>query len=170
MRFRASLSLLLVLALAAPVGGLLPSAQAKGVVVHIEMRAPNRFSPNIIQVDPGDQVTIFIYNNDTTGHTFDQNDYNIHLGTRASPLQPGENQTATFTTDQQGDFWFFCDVLGHSTPRGDGGYQGMAGRLVVGQAQPGPDLVLLATIGGAVAAAVAVAVVFVWWYLRRQKA
>lgn len=137
-----------------------PRASAKEVTHSVEMLAPNRFSPDLLRVDPGDVVTIVVFNNDTIGHTFDINDYGIHLGTSSSPIPRDENRTVTFTANLPGVFWFFCAVPGHASPRGDGSYSGMAGRLIVGPDNPGPDLTLLFIIGG-VAAVVAVAAIVV---------
>ncbi len=138
-----------------------PRASAKDVTFPVEMLAPNRFSPDLIRVDPGDIVTIVVFNNDTIGHTFDIIEYGIHLGTSSSPIPRDENRTVTFTADLAGVFWFFCAIPGHASPRGDGSYSGMAGRLIVGIESPGADLTLVYLIGGGVAAVVAVAAILV---------
>ena len=126
-----------------------------------------QFVPSTVHVDPGDIVTVRVFNNDTgIVHTFDLDAFNVHLGTPSVPMQPGTNASDTFTADREGTFWFRCSVTGHATPRGDGTYTGMAGTLVVGQGAPPPDLTLLILIGVAGAAAVGVAAVVVW--IRRR--
>lgn len=114
-----------------------------------------QFVPATIHVDPGDITTLRVFNNDTgIPHTFDLDDFNVHLGTLSAPMQPGTNQTATFTADREGTFWFHCSIPGHSSKQG-AGYTGMAGTIVVGRGTPPPDLTPL-LIGGGVAAVVVV--------------
>ena len=144
------------------------TAAAKERNFVIEMRgSPFRFVPDLLQVDPGDVVTIIVFNNDTTPHTFDLDRYNVHLGTVAAPMQPGTNRTATLTASTEGTFWFFCSVPGHATQRGDGSYQGMAGRLIVGRPTAGPDLTVVLAVGGVIALAGGVVGFLV---LRRRRA
>ena len=141
-------------------------ATAKERIFVVEMKNI-AFIPILIQVDPGDVVTVIVFNNDTTGHTFDITEINVHIGTRASPLLPGQNQTRTFTADRVGTFWFFCDIPGHASRSGSG-YTGMAGRLIVGQPSAPPDLTAAFVAGSAVAVALFVGLV-IWLRRRRPK-
>ncbi len=140
-----------------------PTATAGERTFVIEMENI-QFRPNLIQVDPGDIVTILVFNNDTTGHTLDITEFAVHIGTRTDPLLPGQNQTRTFTADRAGTFWFFCDIPGHASRSGNE-WTGMAGRLIVGQTPAPLDLTVAFVAGGVIAAAVIVGLV-VW--LRRR--
>ncbi len=112
-----------------------------------------QFSLGEIRVDWADEVTIHVHNNDTgvpAGHTFEIVEYDVHLGTLSNPLPPGAQDTTTFTANQNGTFWYFCSVPGHSTRLADGSYAGMAGRLIVGDETgdgTDPDLTLFIIIG-----------------------
>ena len=128
-----------------------------------------QFALGEIRVDWGDEVTIHVHNNDTgVPHTFEIVEYDIHLGTRNNPVPPGAQDSTTFTANQNGTFWYFCSVLGHSLRLADGSYTGMAGRLIVGVEEPddGPDIPFL--IIGIVAAAVAVGVGVAVYLIRRK--
>jgi len=152
-------------------GGLfaMPTASAKAVTIVIEMR-DFQFHPNEIHLDPNDVVTIQVFNNETTPnvpHTFDVDQLNVHIGSRSSPLLPGQQGVATFTANQNGTFWFHCDIQGHATASADGSWSGMAGRLIVGQGGSGSvDATPYYIIGG-LAAAVSVALVAL--YAARRK-
>ena len=155
-----------VLILAAALQFAFPTASAKETTFVIEMRGgPFRFIPNLLQVDPGDIVTVVVFNNDTTGHTFDLPPFFVQIGTISAPMQPGTNRTATFPTSSQGTFWFFCAIPGHAPSQGNS-YTGMAGRLVVGQPTPGPDLTVAFVVIGVIAAA-GVGVGLLLWSRRR---
>ena len=145
-----------------------PTATAKERRLVVEMRSPNRFLPEELRVDPGDIVTIVVFNNDTQGHTFDLPAFSVELGTSGAPMQPGTNRTATFTTAGPGTVWYFCAIPGHATPRGDGSYTGMAGRLVVGQPAGGPDLTVVFVVIG-VAAVIGVGIGLVLRSRRRVR-
>ena len=131
-----------------------------------------QFALQEIRVDWGDELTIHVYNNDTgvpDGHTFEIAEYDIHLGTRNNPLPPGAQDSATFTANQNGTFWYFCSVSGHSIRLADGSYAGMAGRLVVGEVGDGvePDFVttpfiIIGVVAGVLAVGLAV------YFIRRQ--
>ncbi|HKZ63377.1 MAG TPA: cupredoxin domain-containing protein [Thermoplasmata archaeon] len=111
-----------------------PRVQGKNVTFVIEAKNIT-FTPDFLPVDPGDNVTIIVFNNEsgTIPHTFDLDEFNIHLGTIAR----GENRSATFIADRAGTFYFYCSIFGHATPQGGGRWTGMAGRLQVGP--PPPD-------------------------------
>lgn len=140
-----------------------PSAQAKDVTFVIEARN-FAFSPAFLQVDPGDVVTIIVFNNETgvIPHTFDLDAYGVHLGSVSNPIPSGQNRSATFTADEAGTLYFYCSIPGHATNQGGGRWTGMAGRLQVGEAPPPGDatpvivggLVVLFASLGAIAYAV----------------
>jgi len=165
---RGSATAVALLIFAAALQFSVPTATAKERTFVIEMRGgPFRFVPDLLQVDPGDVVTVVVYNNDTVGHTFDlPPPFSLELGTTAAPMQPGTSRTATFTASSQGVFWFFCAISPHATARGDGSYTGMAGRLVVGQPTPGPDLTVAFVVIGVIATA-GVGVGLLLWSRRR---
>jgi len=142
-----------------------PTAEAAERTFIIEM-VNLQFQPSLLQADPGDVVTVRVFNNDTVGHTFDIAEFNVHIGTRTIPLQPGQNDSRTFTVDREGTFWFFCDIPEHASQAG-AGYTGMAGRLISGQAGTSSlDLALYVIGGVAVAVAIGVVALFV---ARRKK-
>ncbi|HLA46114.1 MAG TPA: cupredoxin domain-containing protein [Thermoplasmata archaeon] len=143
-----------------------PRAQAKDVSFAIEMRSI-AFTPDLVRVDPGDVVTIRVFNNDTgVPHTFDLPTLNVHLGTVSAPIQPGENRSVTFTADQTGVFYFHCGIAGHATEAGGGRWTGMAGRLEVGDPSRPADLVPIIVI---VIVGLAVGLVAVAYYAVRRK-
>ena len=143
-----------------------PRAQAKDVSFAIEMRSI-AFTPDLVRVDPGDVVTIRVFNNDTgVPHTFDLPTLNAHLGTVSAPIQPGENRSVTFTADQTGVFYFHCGIAGHATEAGGGRWTGMAGRLEVGDPSRPADLVPIIVI---VIVGLAVGLVAVAYYAVRRK-
>lgn len=128
----------------------IPSAQAENVTFMIE--AKNfAFAPAFLRVDPGDTVTIIVFNNETGAipHTFDLDAYGVHLGTVSAPIPAGENRTAAFTADQAGTYYFYCAMPGHASNQGGGRWTGMAGRLQVGEAPPPADAMPV-IIGGLV--------------------
>lgn len=142
-----------------------PTATAASRTFVIEMNNL-QFHPALLQADPGDVVTVHVFNNDTVGHTFDIAEFDVHIGNRTNPLQPGLNDSRTFTADREGTFWFFCDIPGHASQAG-AGYTGMAGRLSIGQAGTSSlDPTLYIIVGITVTAAIAIAALYV---LRRKK-
>ncbi|MGQ0797732.1 MAG: cupredoxin domain-containing protein [Methanobacteriota archaeon] len=166
-RLRAIATVLALLLAASILGPLAPRGAAVALTFVVEMEN-FLFVPNVLRVDPGDVVTIVVFNNDTTGHTFDIVEFNVHLGSRSAPMVPGENRSATFTADLEGTFWFFCDIPEHATRQGTG-YAGMAGRLIVGTPTDGGDLTFaIVGVGVAVAGGI-VGGVILWMRRRRQK-
>lgn len=142
-----------------------PTAQAASRTFIIEM-SNLQFHPPLLEADPGDVVTVHVFNNDTIGHTFDIAEFAVHIGDRTNPLQPGQNDSQTFTADREGTFWFFCDIPGHAA-RAGAGYTGMAGRLIIGQGGTSSlDPTLYIIVGVAVAAAISIVALYV---LRRKK-
>lgn len=166
---RIAVSLLIALVVCLGCLSAVPTARAKSVSVVIEMR-DFQFHPNEVRVDPGDIVTIHVFNNETTAgvpHTFDIDSLNVHIGSRAAPLFSGESGNATFTASSNGTFWFHCDIQGHATPSADGSWSGMAGRIIVGQAGTTPQDPTFYIILG-VAASVAIALVAVY-VIRKER-
>lgn len=134
-----------------------PRAQAKEVTFVIEAKLFD-FSPTLLIVDPGDNVTIIVFNNETSSpHTFDLDEYGIHLGTQSDPILPGQNRTAIFTASIAGTFYFYCNVVGHATHQG-AQWTGMAGRLQVGAAPPPSDPTPI-IVGGLVVLGVSLAAI-----------
>lgn len=78
------------------------------------------FTPNTIEVNQGDMVSVTLRNTDTMPHDFKIDE----LGVTTSILQPGESQTITFTADTVGEFEFYCSVGNHRA-------MGMVGTLTV---------------------------------------
>ena len=66
---------------------------------------PDTFSPDVLEVTEGDNVTVHFYNLDTTDrHTFTIGaPYNIN-----EDLLPGTNTTFTFKAADEGVFRFYC--------------------------------------------------------------
>jgi plastocyanin len=66
---------------------------------------PDTYSPDVLEVTEGDNVTIHFYNLDTTDrHTFTIGaPYNIN-----EDLLPGTNATFTFKAGDEGVFRFYC--------------------------------------------------------------
>jgi plastocyanin len=66
---------------------------------------PDTYSPDLLEVTEGDNVTIHFYNLDTTDrHTFTMGaPYNIN-----QDLLPGTNATFTFKAADEGVFRFYC--------------------------------------------------------------
>jgi plastocyanin len=66
---------------------------------------PDTFSPDVLEVTEGDNVTVHFYNLDTTDrHTFTIGaPYNIN-----EDLLPGTNATFTFKAGDEGVFRFYC--------------------------------------------------------------
>ena len=66
---------------------------------------PDTYSPDLLEVTEGDNITIHFYNLDTTDrHTFTMGaPYNIN-----EDLLPGTNATFTFKAADEGVFRFYC--------------------------------------------------------------
>ena len=155
---RAGIALSVVLALLT-IAASFPAAAATEVRSYIEM-ADVRFVSDFVQVDFGDNVTIFVNNTDPLQHTFELEEFGLSSGTLAA----GAKWNATFTANRNGTFYFYCAIPGHATALSGGRWQGMAGRLQVGPTPTdgGQDvtpivvgglIVLAATVGGVVYAA-----------------
>ncbi|MBH41541.1 MAG: hypothetical protein CL685_02405 [Candidatus Magasanikbacteria bacterium] len=79
------------------------------------------FSPGIITVNKGDEVTLSITSVDVT-HGFGLSAFNIK-----ETLEPNKTTTVTFVADKSGSFPFFCSVFCGS------GHGGMKGTLIVNE-------------------------------------
>lgn len=166
---RTALSVLIALLVLLSGFLIVPTVRAKQVTVTIEMKN-FQFNPNEVRLDPGDAVTIRVFNNETTAgvpHTFDIDLLNVHIGSRASPLLPGQQGAANFTANQNGTFWYHCDIPGHATQSADGSWSGMAGRIIIGQGGASPLDPIPFIIGGVVVLAAGALVAL--YFTRRKK-
>jgi nitrite reductase (NO-forming) len=79
------------------------------------------YTPNMINAQPGEKVTVNFKNTGTVQHTFVIHDLNFKL-----TADPGATVTGSFTAPSQpGTFEIQCDVPGHKEA-------GMTGKLTVG--------------------------------------
>src|SRR3989304_10322143 len=120
---RAGVALSVVLALLTIAASFPASAATEGRSP-IEM-ADFRFVSDFVQVDFGDNVTIFVNNTDPLQHTFELEEFGLSSGTLAA----GAKWNATFTANRNGTFYFYCAIPGHATALTGGRGQGMGGRL-----------------------------------------
>jgi plastocyanin len=81
------------------------SAEHEGVNETKLAIPPDTFSPDVLEVTEGDNVTVYFYNLDTTDrHTFTiGSPYNLN-----EDLLPGKNATFTFKAADEGVFRFYC--------------------------------------------------------------
>ena len=69
-----------------------------------------RFSPDRIEVAPGQQVTVRVVNRGASAHDFAVPD----LGVETGLIDPGQEKTVTFTAPSKpGEYRFICTVPGH---------------------------------------------------------
>lgn len=78
------------------------------------------FEPDVIMVDQGQDVTVFIANITEGNHTFTIDELGVNVS-----LAPGEQGEVTFTATEVGTFEFYCNEPGHRDA-------GMYGYLEVG--------------------------------------
>lgn len=78
------------------------------------------FTPSVITVKQGEEVTVTFKNTGKYPHNFTISDLNVQSDT----IQPGEQTTVTFTPDKTGSFTYICTVPGHAD-------KGMKGTLTV---------------------------------------
>lgn len=120
-----------------------------------------RFLPPIVTVDIGDTVSISVTNEGFLNHTFVIVEYSVRLGNLTNPVRPNTQRSTIFSADRLGEFWYFCEIEGHSTKL-DSNYSGMAGRFVVAQPAPTPGdttttfIIISLSVGVAVFAGVVV--------------
>ena len=77
------------------------------------------FSPNTLTVAKGTAVTINIKNSSALGHNFSLDAFHV-----SQNIDAGGSATVTFTPDQAGTYYFYCNVPGHAQA-------GMVGKLTV---------------------------------------
>ncbi len=98
----------------------------------------SQFNPAIVQVNPGDRVTIELVSTDVV-HGFSLDNYNFSL-----TADPGQTATGTFIASQPGVFRFRCPVpCGNLHP------------FMIGEMKVGPDLTLLRGLGLSLLVAIA---------------
>ena len=81
--------------------------------------AEMRFSRTELEVTAQQPVTVTISNKDGFAHSFDIDEYDIHI-----PLPANQTVSVTFTPDQAGVYDFYCGSTGHRAA-------GMTGTLIV---------------------------------------
>ena len=128
--------------LAAP----LPVATAAPVERTFRIEASRfQYSPTVIQVNPGDQITIELVATDVV-HGLSIDGYNLNL-----TADPGQTTHLNFTADRPGSFRFRCSIAcGNLHP------------FMIGKLQVGPNMLLWKAIGLAV-----MALVLSVWGLRK---
>ena len=150
-----SVAVSLLLAIFVP-AALFPVSTAKGATFVVEMKN-TLFHPDFLGVDPGEEVTVVVFNNDSWDHTFRLEAFGVFSGV----IHGRDNWTETFLPDRNGTFYFYCTIPGHANPLGGGKWQGMAGRLQVGAAGgQGVDTIPI-VVAGAIVLAVSLVVVVV---------
>ncbi len=89
-----------------------------------------QYSPAVIQVNPGDRVTIEVVAEDVV-HGFSIDGYNLNV-----TADPGQTARLTFVADKTGTFRFRCSVTcGNLHP------------FMVGKFQVGPNVLLWKAVG-----------------------
>jgi len=79
------------------------------------------FYPDVITVEKGQEVTVFIANITETHHTFTINELAIN-----AILTPGEQKQVSFRASEEGTFKFYCSEPGNRDA-------GMYGHLEIGE-------------------------------------
>jgi heme/copper-type cytochrome/quinol oxidase subunit 2 len=103
----------------------LPTAAPVNRRIRIEASL-SQFTPAVLQVNPGDRVTIDLVSTDVV-HGFSLDGYNFTLA-----ADPGQTVTGTFVANQQGEFRFRCLVpCGNLHP------------FMIGKLQVGTNLLLV---------------------------
>ena len=101
------------------------SSESTGEKVDIHMRVIQnkwKWDPNTIRVNPGDKVTLHIFNEDTYDHGFAIDVLGIN-----KRMFPKSTTVVEFTPNVSGKFNFYCSV-----PCGKGHYD-QIGTLIVGK-------------------------------------
>jgi uncharacterized cupredoxin-like copper-binding protein len=112
------LGALLVGALPRATAGATVSAQTLALLPTLSA-AQTRFAPTELRVKPGEIVALRLENRDTIPHSFNIDEFDVHIS-----MPPGESSLALFKASTPGTYIYYCDVPGH---RG----AGMAGTLIV---------------------------------------
>jgi uncharacterized cupredoxin-like copper-binding protein len=81
------------------------------------------FGPRTIQVKAGETVALRLLNEDTTAHTFDVDELDVH-----APMPGGDAALALFEATTPGSYTFYCAIPGHADPAAR---TGMVGTLIV---------------------------------------
>lgn len=81
--------------------------------------AHNMFGRPQLRAKVGETVVLRLDNRDSVGHSFDIDEFNVHV-----PMSPGKAALALFTPSAPGTYTFYCGVPGHREA-------GMIGTLVV---------------------------------------
>lgn len=127
-----------------------PPHPAAAVRFVVEMKATLLFEPRALTVATGNDVTIWVFNNDTMDHTFDIDEFDVHSGN----MIPGQNWTTTFRADQSRIFIYYCAISGHRAA-------GMWGELRVGVTDQPPqdNTIAIVAVGVSVLAAAVFAII-----------
>jgi len=78
-----------------------------------------RFAPTELRVKAGEIVALHLENRDTTPHSFNIDEFNVHIS-----MPSGESSVALFKAGTPGTYTFYCDIPGHRAA-------GMVGTLIV---------------------------------------
>ena len=78
-----------------------------------------RFGQSELRAKVGETVALRLDNQDASGHSFDIDEYDLHVS-----MPPGQDALALFKADTAGTYTFYCSVPGHREA-------GMVGTLVV---------------------------------------
>jgi uncharacterized cupredoxin-like copper-binding protein len=118
------------LVLGAILVGLIPQqGAAAGVSAEVMAGLPTMkaegfaFGPRTIQVKAGETVALRLVNEDTTAHTFDVDELDVH-----APMPGGESALALFEATTPGTYTFYCAIPGHADAAAR---TGMVGTLIV---------------------------------------
>jgi len=112
------LGALLVSALPRAAPGATVSAQTLALLPTLTA-AHIRFAPTELRVKAGEIVALHLENRDTTPHSFNIDEFNVHIS-----MLPGESSLALFKAGTPGTYTFYCDIPGHRAA-------GMVGTLMV---------------------------------------
>ena len=78
-----------------------------------------RFAPTEMRAQAGSLVALRLENHDSAGHTFNIDEFNVHIA-----MPPGQPAIALFRAGPPGTYTFYCDVPGHREA-------GMVGTLII---------------------------------------
>jgi uncharacterized cupredoxin-like copper-binding protein len=109
---------LLVGALPRATAGATVSAQTLALLPTLSA-AQTRFAPTELRVKAGEIVALRLENRDTTPHSFNIDEFDVHIS-----MPPGESSLALFKASTPGTYIFYCDMPGHRAA-------GMVGTLIV---------------------------------------
>lgn len=81
------------------------------------------FDRSTFYVTEGETVAIRLHNKDTSAHTFDIDELDVH-----APMPSGESSLAFFRPTEPGQYTFYCAIPGHANLEE---HSGMVGTLIV---------------------------------------